>query len=207
VRRTRKPLSPNHGAERGSVIDRYYIERFLERYRADVTGRCLEVKDRMYTERFGHDVTRSDVLDVDPGNPLATIVGDLRRLDGVPADTFDCFVLTQTLHLIDDMQAAVGEAHRIVKPGGVVLATMPATIVRLAHNYDDYWRVTPLGARFLFGRHFPDDALTVEAYGNVVAGLAFWMGKAREELRQDELDFEDPLHPLVVGVRAIKPPR
>src|SRR6185503_9917132 len=60
-----EPLSHDWGFERGTPIDRYYIERFLDRRRGDVRGRVLEIKDDAYTRRYGSGVERADVLDVD----------------------------------------------------------------------------------------------------------------------------------------------
>ena len=39
----------------------------------------------------------------------------------LPSDAFDCLVITQTIHLIYDVRAAVATLHRILKPGGQVL--------------------------------------------------------------------------------------
>jgi hypothetical protein len=71
------PISDVWGLDRGTPVDRYYIEGFLERQRPDITGHVLEIKDRGYTDRYGQGVTRADVLDVNPANPRATIVADL----------------------------------------------------------------------------------------------------------------------------------
>ena len=49
LRRTR-PLSNDFGYDRGTPVDRYYIERFLAQHRSDVRGRVLEVKEPIYTE-------------------------------------------------------------------------------------------------------------------------------------------------------------
>ena len=95
-----EPLSEHYGRERGTPVDRYYIERFLEAERDAITGRVLEVLNRDYTERFGSAVDRADVLDVDPSNRDATIVADLAAADAIPSDAFDCFVLTQTLQYV-----------------------------------------------------------------------------------------------------------
>ena len=70
----RRPFSV-WGLERGTPVDRVYIEDFLSRHRQDIHGRVLEVKDRAYTERFGTGVEQADVVDVDQENGLATIVG------------------------------------------------------------------------------------------------------------------------------------
>src|SRR4051794_25676805 len=72
-----EPLSRTFGFDRGRPIDRFYIERFLEAHRGDVCGHVLEIAEPTYTQWFGSGVTRSDVLHAAPGNPQATLVGDL----------------------------------------------------------------------------------------------------------------------------------
>jgi SAM-dependent methyltransferase len=126
LRRT-SPISPVWGTDRGLPLDRYYIHGFLERHRSDVRGHVLEIKDRGYTTSYGGDrVEVSDVLDIDPANDCATIVADLTNADAIRENTYDCIILTQTLGLIRDVAAAIREVHRILKPGGVVLCTLPA---------------------------------------------------------------------------------
>ncbi len=203
VRRT-APVSRGFGADRGSPVDRYYIERFLAERRAAITGRVLEVKDAGYTRRFGSGVTRADVLDVDRSNEQATIVGDLQALDEVADDVFDCFVLTQTLLFVYDLEAAVGHAHRILKPGGTLLATVPVVsrVMTTPGKLDDYWRFTQASCERLFGGRFGD--LEVVSYGNVLASTAFLRGLAAEELRRRDLDVVDPDYATLLGVAARK---
>src|SRR5437870_3400829 len=64
VLRHTTPLSEAWGSDRGTPVDRYYIEQFLDRHREDIRGRMLEVRDSRYTSRFGSGVTAADVLDV-----------------------------------------------------------------------------------------------------------------------------------------------
>ena len=200
------PLSDDWGYDRGTPVDRYYIERFLEAHRGDVRGRVLEVKNGDYTAQYGAVVERSDVLDVDPTNPRATVVADLAAADGVPADAYDCFVLTQTLQYIYDTRAALGHAHRILRPGGVLLATVPAVsrIDPVAGVERDFWRFTAAGCTALFGGAFGAGRVEVSAHGNLFATVAFLSGMAREELSERELRTDDPYFPLVVTVRAVK---
>src|SRR5436309_1729684 len=97
LRKRRKPISNYAGRERGDPIDRFYIESFLAKHSADVRGRTLEVKDPLYTQRYGGaKVTQSDVLDINPDNPQANVIGDLRSLTNVADNTYDCFICTQT---------------------------------------------------------------------------------------------------------------
>src|SRR5216684_3818977 len=68
LRRT-SPISREYGADRGTAIDRYYIEGFLARHADDVRGIVLEIHDDTYTKRFGKNlVTRSEVLSISPGS-------------------------------------------------------------------------------------------------------------------------------------------
>jgi SAM-dependent methyltransferase len=204
LRRTR-PLSEFWGFDRGTPVDRHYIESFLAGHRADVRGRVLEVQDSGYTDRFGTGVERRDVLDIDPNNPRATIVADLAAADGIPEDAFDCFILTQTLHLIYDVRAALEHAHRLLRPGGVLLATLP-TVSRVSRGAaaSDYWRFTPAAAAALFGEVFGPEWVAIRSYGNVLTAVAFLSGMAREELSRRDLDARDEHFPVIVGVRAVK---
>lgn len=200
------PVSRRFGYDRGTPIDRYYIEQFLEANRGSIRGRVLEVKDSGYTDRFGTNVTARDVLDIDPSNSLATIVDDLAACGTIPDNSFDCFVLTQTLGLIEDVHAAVRHIHRILKPEGTLLATM-ATMGQIGDKEPhlvDYWRFTPASCKALFGGAFGSDAVQVHTYGSCLTSVAKLVGMAREELTTRELERDDPAYALLVAVRAVK---
>lgn len=201
------PLSREFGYDRGRPVDRYYIEHFLALHQQDISGRVLEVGDNTYTCRFGGArVTRSDVLHVTAGNPLATFVADLARAEHLPSQAFDCIILTQTLHLIYDLRAAVRTLYRILKPGGVLLATVPGISQVSIDEWSDswYWALTRRAALQVLAESFPPEACRVIAYGNVLAATAFLYGLAAEELRQDELEYPDPHYQLLLTMRAVR---
>lgn len=204
LRRT-TPLSDRWGFDRGTPIDRYFIERFLDEHRRDIRGHVLEVKNSRYTDRFGIGVERRSVVDIDRANPCATICVDLAAAHQVPPDEFDCFILTQTLQFIFDTRAALTHAHRILRTGGVLLATVPS-ISRIDSELAeiDYWRFTVPSCRALFREVFDADRMVIRAYGSVLAGTAFWNGMAAEELSPRELDARDEFFPVVITVRAVK---
>ena len=202
------PVSRLFGFDRGQSIDRYYIEGFLARQAADIRGHVLEVADAAYTTQFGGDrVTRSDVLHVVDGNPQATIVGNLETGEGIPEDTFDCMILTQTLPFIYDVKAAIAQCHRALKSGGVLLATFPGISQISRHDMDrwgDYWRFTDLSARRLFEEAFAPGQVTIATHGNVLAAVAYLHGLAAEELKSAELDVVDPDYQVSITLRAVK---
>ena len=201
-----EPVSREFGFERGKPIDRFYIERFLDANRADVAGRVLEVAEPTYTRWFGDDrVTQSDVLHR-TGVPEATIVGDLMTGEGLPDSAFDCFICTQTLHVIEDLDAAVRGIRDTLKPGGVVLATVPGTSQTSREDrrdWGDWRRFTRQGAERAFVQAGFRD-VTAVAHGNVLVCAAFLYGFAAEELTSSELSYEDPEYELLVTVRAVR---
>ena len=202
------PISREFGYDRGVPIDRYYIENFLSRYADDIQGRVLEIEDDSYSRQFGGDrVTTRDVLHIEEGNPKATFVGDLTNADHIPSDTFDCFVLTQTLHLIYDFRLAIKTIYRILKPGGVLLATFPGISQCSNDQWSDYWcwAFTSKSAQLLFEEFFPTANVKVETFGNVLATIAFLQGLSVQELSQKELDYRDHQYQLLITVRAMKP--
>jgi SAM-dependent methyltransferase len=201
-----EPLSRNWGYERGTPIDRIYIEQFLAKHAEDIRGSCLEVQTAAYTQRFGGDrVDRSDVLDVNPANPAATVVADLSDADSLPAGRFDCVIFTQTLQIVPDMRAAVANAWRALAPGGTLLVTVPTLGLHESRTgFDNHrWRVTRIGLEWLFGQ-VPCAAADITTYGNLLSCVAFLYGMAAEELRPDELAAHDPDFPMLVCARARK---
>jgi hypothetical protein len=105
------------------------------------------------------------------------------------------------------MQAAVRTLHRILKPGGVLLATVPGISQLDAGEWGSswYWSFTPAAIRRLFSEQFPGGTLEVASYGNVLAVCSELYGLAAEELSPQELEVHDPLYPLIVTLRARKP--
>ena len=202
------PVTHDWGYSRGTPVDRPLIDRFLAAHRDDIRGRVLEVQEDDYTRRFGGPrVTHSDVLDVNVANSRATVFADLRDARNIADGQFDCIILTQTLHVVDDMAAVIRECFRILRPGGALLATLPCSS-RVCLEYGpegDYWRVTEAGVRTLATLVFPPSAVDTVAVGNALVNAAFTFGLAGEDLPQAAWKVDDPYFPSVVGLRARKP--
>jgi len=203
------PISKAWGFDRGLPLDRYYIENFLAQNADDIQGHVLEIMDAAYTGRYGGKrVRKSDVLDISADNPNVTIVADLSHAENIASDTYDCIIITQTLLLIYDVRRAVETLYRILKPGGIVLGTVPG-ITKISREdmrrSGQYWSFTTLSMQRLFEEAFPAKQVEVNAYGNVLTAAAFLYGIAAEELRKAELDYHDPDYEVVITFRAAKP--
>ncbi len=202
-----RPVSRVWGADRGTPVDRYYIERFLSSHSGDIRGRVLEIGDDTYTKRFGSAVERSDVLYHSEGNDKATIVLDLTKGTAGEENLFDCVICTQTLQQIFDAPAALETLVRLMKPGGTLLLTLPgiSQIDRPAFDdWGDYWRFTTRSVEHMLGRHFASEHVTVQTCGNVLSAVAFLHGLAAEELTSEELDHVDPDYQVLLTARAVK---
>jgi SAM-dependent methyltransferase len=205
-----KPISKDFSFDRGKPVDRYYIEKFLQQHSRDIQGRVLEVGDSEYTRKFGESrVAQSDVLHVNLQKPDVTFVGDLANASHIPSDAFDCFILTQTLQLIYELRDAIKNIYRILKPGGILLATFPG-ISQVANpgfreEWSDQWRFTAASAQRMFAEFFPSKYVHVQAQGNVLVAISFLHGLAMEELSPEELDYHDANFEVLLTVRAEKP--
>lgn len=203
------PISRVFGFDRGQPIDRYYIDEFLKSYSTEIKGRVLEIGDSTYTDKYGGSkAVIAEVLHAVEGNPQATIIGDLGTGSGIPQNSFDCIILTQTLLCIYQVHEAIANTYLALKPGGVLLATFPGISQISRYDMDrwgDYWRFTTLSATKLFEEVFPPKNIEIKAYGNVLVAVAFLHGLAVEDLRKEEMDYNDPDYEVLIAVRAVKP--
>ena len=95
--------------------------------------RCSEIQEDDFTLACGGlpGNRAHAVLDIDASNDRATVLADLRMAPELASDTFDCVILTQTLHVIDDMRAALTECYRILKTGRRTAGDVPSGKPRL----------------------------------------------------------------------------
>jgi len=199
---------PPFGFGRGECIDRYFINQFLCENSSDIFGSVLEIGDAEYTNRLGRGkVTKSNVLHAVPGNANATLVGDLATGEGIPTEAFDCLILTQTLPFVFDVFSAMRTVWGCLKPGGVVLATVPGICPVSRYDADrwgDFWRFTPQSVAKLFGDTFGDQNTEIRSFGNITLATAMLHGLVVHEMRPEELAFQDADYPVVICCRAVK---
>ena len=103
------------------------------RYGRSLKGRGLEIGALGNPMPLPHarEVVYSDVLlpeQVDamyPGSRHPDIISDSERFDGVASGTFDFVVANHVLEHVTDPIGALLEWHRLLKPGGVLLISLP----------------------------------------------------------------------------------
>ena len=205
LRRSR-PFSDRYGNDRGSAIDRYYIDRFVAEHAADIRGHVLEVAEGRYARVHPDAITVLDILDIDPRNDEATVIVDLDDAGSLPRRTYDCIVLTQTLQYLFDPVVALTNLWDALAPGGVLLLSVPVTARVDPDLVDrDAWRVLAPGLEQLLHRTCDGGEITVTTAGNLLSSIAFLLGLATEELHPDELAEDDRNHALVTCARVRRP--
>lgn len=203
---TPKPLSNIFGFDRGTPIDRFFIERFIYDNSNDIRGQVLEVAEGLYSKKFGR-ANEISILLYESRNQQNSICGDLTNMATLPQNFADCFICTQTLNFIFDFKAAIKGIHHVLKPGGTALITVAGLTQISRYDMDrwgDFWRFTDLSLKKCFAEVFPETQLEVSSYGNLYAAIALLKGMATEEVCEKELLKKDPDYQIVITAKAIK---
>jgi len=88
-------------------------------------------------------LTQDWTSSVHPGARAADIVGDLHELD-VPSASFDFVLCTEVLEHVSEPGRVCAELHRVLRPGGQILVTVPF-VGELHEEPHDYHRFTSHG--------------------------------------------------------------
>src|SRR5262249_2111253 len=211
-----RQLEPiGNGRQRGTPIVRYYWDKYLQKYHADIRGTALEIGTTHTIRRFGSlAVTCAEAIDLSPHSPEVAVVADLSRADEVPSGRYDCFVNQFTMHLIYDAEAALYHAIRILKPGGVLLINFSCVDYYFPRGLDMgtgeplflYRWYTPIQVENLLrSLSLKSGDYTLDIYGNLFTRIAYQMNMAAEELTRRELEYADAGHPLLICARVVKP--
>ena len=202
-----EPISRVFGFDRGTPIDRIYIEHFLNLNKQYIQSVICEIAENTYSRKYGSNVEAYEILHYTNDNPRATIVGDLTNISTLPQNKIDCFILTQTLNFIYDFKSAIKGVHYMLKKYGVVLATVPGISQISRYDMDrwgDYWRFTDLSIKKAFEEVFGEGNVEVGSYGNVLAAIAFLHGISAEELTQEEIFYKDKYYQIIITIKATK---
>ncbi len=196
------PISRQFGTERGTPVDRYYIEKFLKEHKHLVKGEVLEIEDNIYSIKYGEErLTRSIVMDVENSGGVIAFKGNLETGDGIRDEVADCFILTQTLMYLFDLKSAVHNIGRLLKRDGTVLVTcsgISQNSRRCMENYGCCFNFNVDGLRKIFLLEPDLEVVEAGSYGNVKTVMAHIGGLCREDLDVGDFLENDKYYPLIV---------
>jgi SAM-dependent methyltransferase len=153
-------------------ITRPRVKAFLERHQSDE----LTLDVGAGTDAYRHLFPNRKTLDIEqrPGVQI-DYIADAHHLpfeDG----TFGCVVCIAVLEHVHVPQQVVDEMHRVLKPGGTLLVSVPFAYP-IHDSPNDFWRFTKYGLLRLLGKfeivEFYADTNTLEAMGVLFQRLGF----------------------------------
>jgi Methyltransferase domain len=201
------PISQTFGLDRGTPIDRFYIEQFLLQNANSIHGRVVEIAENTYTRKFGKHVEKSEILHVDSQFETATIVADLSEPNSLPENVADAFICTQTLNFIYDVRKAILGIHKILKPKGKALITV-AGLSQISRfdmdRWGDYWRFTDKSLCLLLSEVFGKDNVDVYIFGNAYSATLFLQGIAIEETDVNKITAQNTDYQMILGAIVTK---
>ena len=195
-----EPYSRHFGHEFGTPIDRYYIEKFLGDNKHVICGDVMEIGDDTYIRRFGHDITNKMILHVNGWN--GAIKGNLATGEGIEEGMVDCLICTQTIQMIFDIESAMSNIYKLLKPNGTALITIHGisqVSIGDYNNWGEYWRITSKTMQEMASRvGFKNEGIKVESYGNIKTVMCHIYGMCQEQLLEEDFMYNDNQFPLVV---------
>lgn len=194
------PVCPSFGYTRGTPVDRFYLEQFVDDIRSQVVGVTLEIGgrpgNRELYEFWG--ATEYYTMDADP-RAGADLIADAHDRSACKQESLDCVILFNVLEHCARPWDVVENVHHWLKKGGTVFCMVP-NIQRIHRDPRDYWRILPDALQGLFDRFMT----RVITYGSLLTSIAALSGVATEELTLAELGQVNPQYPVVSCVVAIK---
>jgi len=137
---------------------RYFSAVLLGQYRVTVplmqeyvTGTLIDLGCGMmpYRSLIEDRVTRYDGLDARPQVADVTFQADIQAMTPVPDAAYDSAICLEVLEHVPNPFRAVAEIHRILKPGGILVLSVPH-LSRLHEEPYDFFRFTCYGLTSLF---------------------------------------------------------
>jgi hypothetical protein len=202
-----EPFSRVFGLDRGSAIDRRFMDDFIQNNAKHLQGSVLEVGDDQYTYKYGSKIIKSAILAGNTHSCRSRCYpsADLTKHESLAeVGIYDCVIATNVLNFIYDIDSAVKGLAKLVKPGsGVVLVTVAGIVSVSRYDYErwgDYWRFNDMSVRYLFERHFRQ--VEVSVYGNAPLAAAFIMGLSQEEVPNKLFEHHDRDYQILIAVKA-----
>lgn len=151
-----------------------YLCGDLRKVLPSLYGRVLDVGcgDKPYAAWLDADrVVQHLGIDLYPGSNVDVVITPGRPW---PLETasFDALLCTQVLEHVENLDHVLSEMHRVLKPGGTLLASIPFAYNE--HDLHDYRRLSLNGARCLFEKDY--EIKMLKAQGGIGSTLSvFWL--------------------------------
>ncbi|MDE6743356.1 MAG: hypothetical protein K2J95_05720 [Lachnospiraceae bacterium] len=201
-----EPLNRKFGLSRGTPIDRYYIEAWLEKNKELIRGDVLEIAEDTYTKRFGGSDVIPHILHVSLEQE-GIIKGDFETGEGITEDSMDCIILTQTLPFIYGCDKVIANIYKMLRKGGTALITAGGISQISRYDMDrwgHFWSFTTASLKRLIEESAFGENYEITVYGNVKVACALLYGMAAEELKTEELEYADEDYPVSICVIVTK---
>jgi hypothetical protein len=195
------PFCPDYGYSRGTPIDRYYLNRFIEEIRDEVTGNTLEIGGAKQNQQL-YGFSRANpyrALDMKAKTGV-DIVGDVHNPDLCRNNSLDSIIIFNVLEHCERPWVVVDNIHNWLKERGKVFCMVP-TAQRIHGAPNDFWRILPDAMGTLFSKF---SALKLLSYGNPITTISSLMGIAAEELSREDLESLNNEYPVATCVVAQK---
>jgi SAM-dependent methyltransferase len=79
------------------------------------------------------------------------------------------------VQFIYDFNTAIGNCHKLLKPGGYLLLTVPGISNIGKDPWNWYWSFTSFSIKEILSQKFKIEDLNIESFGNVLISSAFYM--------------------------------
>ncbi len=200
------PLERDFGSKRGSPLDRYYIERFIEKNKLLIKGRVLEVGDDRYSKNYVK-TSQINVLRGKDNREYQNFNGDLLDFQTIKnIGTFDSLIITNVLNFIFDYDTAIKNIAKLTKKNGQCLFTVGGVsgISKFDNDrWGDYWRFSTKSLHEILHKYFEE--IKINSYGNASVAASFILGYVSEDIPNSILNIEDEDYPVIITAVASEP--
>ncbi|MCX7804245.1 MAG: class I SAM-dependent methyltransferase [Planctomycetota bacterium] len=165
----------------GRTIRRRLLDSALAAHARLMRGRVIDLGGKKVGKRGGFRPPSDGVLcwhyvNTDPATE-PDFLADIARVP-VGDGGYDVAICTETLEHVKDVEAAASEIHRLLRPGGLALISVPF-MFPIHADPDDYHRFTESGIRSLLGRF---SRVEIEPMGGFLEAVALQFDLARRRL-------------------------
>jgi hypothetical protein len=188
-------------------IDRLLVERFIGRHASDLRGAVLEYGQASLAAKYGTQVKSIDVVG-GPHNPMATIIADPSEIGALPGRHYDCCLAVEDTGRWTAPAQVLAGLWESLLPGGVLLVATPVVgpVQPTGPDGVGRWCATPEGLATLIKEVCSSGKAEVESFGSLVSSMAVLLGLAGADLRDGEMETDDPRYPVLAAARVMKEP-